>query len=137
MSDFPEFDIFQDYKGKEIKFIYTLFDAGHLFSLRAREDTKNDYVREFTAYDNKSPINALIKMRNRIREEINKRYFTDERDRPFKEMNFDYFRGSITYDSENSVACLVVDGKKMSMHDLEQIIATHEGFQIEVRITEE
>ena len=137
MSDFPEFDVFQDYRGKEVRFIYNLIDAGHLFSLRAREDTKNNYARQFTAYDSKSPVNALLKMRNKIREELNKRYFTEERGNPFKEMNFEYFRGNITYDSENSEACLVIDGKKMSMRDLERIIATHEGFQIEIRITEE
>jgi hypothetical protein len=32
---------------------------------------------------------------------------------------------------------LVVDGEKMTMFDLEQIFAAHEGFQIEIRITEE
>jgi len=137
MGDFPEFDVFQDYRGKEVRFIYDLIDAGHLFSLRAREDTKKDYARQFTAYDSQSPVNALIKMRTKIREELNRRYFTEERGNPFKEMNFEYFRGNITYDSENSEACLVVDGKKMSMRDLEQIIATHEGFQIEIKITEE
>lgn len=68
---------------------------------------------------------------------LNKRYFTKERGNPFKEMNFEYFRGNITYDSEHNEACLVIDGKKMSMRDLERIIMTHEGFQIEVRITEE
>jgi hypothetical protein len=137
MSDFPEFDVFQDYKGKEVRFIYNLFDAGNIFSLRAREDTKNDYAREFTAYDSKNPFNALLKMRNKIKEELNKRYFTEERGKLFEEMNFDYFRGNITYDSQNSEACLIIDGKKMSMCDLERIIASHEGFQIEIRITEE
>jgi len=137
MSDFPEFDTFQDYRGKEIKFRYTLFDAGHVFSLRAREESKKDYPREFTAYDSKSPINALLKMRNKISEELNKRYFIEKRGEPFTEMNFNYFRGNITCDSENDEACLVIDGKKMSMHALERIIATHEGSQIEIKITEE
>lgn len=137
MSDFPEFDTFQDYRGKEVRFRYELFDAGNVFSVRGREDAKGDYVREFAAYDSKSPVNALLKMRNKIREELNKRYFAEERGELFSEMNFDYFRGNITYDSENSEACLVVDGKKMSMHDLEQVLSSHEGFQIEIRITEE
>jgi len=132
MNDFPKFDIFQDYRGKEVRFTYNLFDAGHIFSLRAREDTKNDYARQFTAYDSKSPVNALLKIRSIISEELNKRYFTEDRSNLFGEMNFDYFRGNIAYDSDNHEACLVVDGKKMSMHDLNRII-----FQIEIKITEE
>jgi hypothetical protein len=137
MSDFPEFDKFQDYNGKDIKFRYTLFDAGHLFSLQAVEETKNDYPRKFTAYDSNNPINALIKIRSKISKELNKRYFTEKKGNLFDEMNFNYFRGNISYDSTNSEACLVIDGKKMSMHELEQIIETHEGFQIEIKITEE
>jgi len=137
MKDFPEFDTFQDYRGKEVKFRYDLLDAGHIFSLRAREITKDDYPRQFCAYDSKSPVNALAKIRDKIREELNKRYFSEEKGRSFAGMNFEYFRGNITYDSDNAEACLVVDGKKMSMYDLEQIFATHEGFQIEIRITEE
>ena len=137
MSDFPEFDTFQDYRSREVKFRYDLFDAGHLYSLRAREESKKDYPREFTAYDSKSPINALIKMRNKISEELNKRYFTEKKGRPFAEMNFEYFRGNITSDSKGSETCLVVDGKKMSMDDLTMILSTHEGFQIEIKITEE
>lgn len=53
----------------------------------------------------------------------------------FNEMNFDYFKGNITSDKENEV-CIVVDGKKMSMTDLENLISTHEGFEIEIKITD-
>jgi len=52
-------------------------------------------------------------------------------------MNFHHFRGSITTDSETREACLVVDGKKMSLADLGQILSMYEGRQIEVRIAEE
>lgn len=99
--------------------------------------TKNDHPREFCAYDSKSPVNALLKIRRKIGEELNKRYFSEEPGRIFGQMNFDYFRGYITYDSSSGEASLVVDGEKMTMFDLEQIFAAHEGFQIEIRITEE
>jgi len=42
-------------------------------------------------------------------------------------MNFDHFRGSIATDSEIHEACLVVDGKKMSMADLERGIVHARG----------
>ncbi len=137
MNDFPEFDTFQDYRGKDIKFKYDLNDAGHIFALRAREVTKSKYPREFCAYDTVSPVNALLKMRHNIRQELNTRYFREEKGRPFDFLNFDHFRGNITMDTEAQEACLVVDGKKMSMGDLERVLSTYEGHQIEIRITEE
>jgi|WetSurMetagenome_2_1015567.scaffolds.fasta_scaffold00104_34 hypothetical protein len=54
-----------------------------------------------------------------------------------RQMNFKYFRGNIAYDSDNNEACLVIDEKMMSLAALARIIETHEGFQIEIRITEE
>lgn len=136
-DDFPHFDSFQDYRGKTIKFRYDLIDAGNIYSLHAREVTKNKYPRTFCAYDSMSPWNALYKMRASIPRELNTRYFTEEAGRAFEEMNFDHFRGSITTDSETHEACLVVDGKKMSLADLERVLSTYEGRHIEVRITEE
>lgn len=137
MNDFPEFDSFQDYRGKDIKFKYDVHNAGHIFALRAREVTKSKYPREFCAYDTVSPLNALLKMRQKIPQELNTRYFSEEKGRPFDFLNFDHFRGNITTDTETQEACLVVDGKKMSMTDLEQVFSTYEGRQIEIRITEE
>ncbi len=136
-DDFPQFDSFQDYRGKKIKFRYDLIDAGDIYSLRAWEVTKSKYPRVFCVYDYVTPWNALLKMRRRIPQELNTRYFTEEAGRAFASMNFDHFRGSITIDSETHEACLVVDGKKMDLADLERILSMHEGGQIEVRITEE
>jgi len=91
----------------------------------------------FPAYDRVSPVNALYRIRQRITQELNTRYFSEEKGRPFDRLNFDYFRGNITVDREAHEACFVVDGKKMSMYDLEQLLSSHEGFRIEIRITEE
>jgi hypothetical protein len=44
-------------------------------------------------------------------------------------------KGNITTDEENEV-CIVVDGKKMSMIDLERVIAPHQGFEIEIKISD-
>ncbi|HEY3275568.1 MAG TPA: hypothetical protein VGJ94_03025 [Syntrophorhabdaceae bacterium] len=137
MDDVPDFDSFQDCRGKTIRFRYDLIDAGNIFSLRAREVTKSEYPRVFSAYDPASPWNALFKLRKRIPQELNTRYFTEEAGEAFGTMNFDHFKGSITTDSEIHEACLVVDGKKMSMGDLGRVLSMHEGWQIKVRITEE
>ena len=52
----------------------------------------------------------------------------------FDEMNFDYFKGNITSNKENEVF-IVVDGKKMSMTDLKDLLDTHQGFEIEIKIS--
>ena len=66
-------------------------------------------------------------MRDKIPQELNKRYFAEEKGIRFADLNFDYFRGNITTDAVTREACLVVDGKKMSMRDLERILAPMKG----------
>lgn len=119
MDEFPDFDSFQDYQVETIRFRYNLIDAGDIYSIRAREVMKSEYPREFSAYDSACPWNALYKLRKLIPQELNTRYFTQEEGDAFSSMNFDHFRGSITTDSEAHEACLVVDGKKMSVADLD------------------
>jgi len=51
-------------------------------------------------------------------------------------MNFDHFKGNITTDNQDEL-CIVVDGKKMTIEDLERIIRPHQGFEIEIKITDE
>ncbi len=67
--------------------------------------------------------------------ELNTRYFSDTEYDTFRRMNFDYFKGNIASDKEGG-ACIVVDGKKMSMTDLENLISTHTGFEIEIKISD-
>jgi hypothetical protein len=105
--------------------------------VRALEVTKRTHPRQFCAYDARDPYNALWKLRRWIPEELNKRYFSEEKGRPFADLNFDYFRGTIGSDSDERGACLVVDGKKMSMNHLERLLASREGWHIEIKITEE
>jgi hypothetical protein len=83
MNEFPESEVFQDFRGKEVKFSYAMIDAGHIFSLWAREVTRSEYARQFCAYDGNSPINALYKIRRKIRAELNTRYFSEGKGRPF------------------------------------------------------
>jgi hypothetical protein len=77
MNDFPKSDTFRDCRGKEVKFTYHVFDAGNVYSLRAREVTRSKYPREFCVYDTRDPLNALWRLRRRISEELNKRYFAE------------------------------------------------------------
>ena len=52
-----------------------------------------------------------------------------------QEIDFKRFKGTIEYDSEQNQICLADGtGKKLYFQDLEQIITTHEGFKIEIKI---
>jgi hypothetical protein len=53
----------------------------------------------------------------------------------FHYMNFDYFKGNIASDGAGEL-CIVVDGKKMSMNDLENLLSTHERFEIKIIISD-
>src|SRR4030042_3087452 len=135
MNRSPEYEDYQDYKGKMIRFKYVYLNAGNIFSLRAIEDNNKEVSREFSAYDYISQANNLYKIRQIIKRELNIRYFSDDGGEEFKDMNFGYFKGNITTDAKNEI-CLVVDGRKMSMVVLERVIAPHQSFEIEKKISE-
>ena len=136
MKDFPEFQDFQDFRGNQVRFKYIPFDAGHIFSLNAIELNNEEVQQTFCSYDKHSLLNCLIKIRETIKSELNTRYFEETQDDKFDSMNFDYFRGNIASDANNEV-CIVVDGKKMDMTDLDRILDVHNGWRLEIRISEE
>ena len=136
MKDFPEYEDFQDFRGNPVRFKYLPFDAGHIFSLNAIELNNKEVQQMFSSYDEHSLLNCLIKIRETIKSELNTRYFEETQDDKFYSMNFDYFRGNIASDADDEVR-LVVDGKKMNMTDLERILDAHNGWRVEIRISEE
>ena len=135
MEGSPEYEDFQDHTGKQVRFKYVYLDSGNIFSLRALEDVDKEVYREFCSYDYNSQSNNLFKIRQIIKRELNTRYFSERNYDEFREMNFDYFKGNITTDKEYEL-CIVVDGKKMSMSDLERVIRPHQGFEIEIKISD-
>lgn len=136
MKDFPEYEDFQDYLGNKVRFKYVPLDAGNIFSLNAFEINNKDVQRIFNSYDKHDLLNCLIKIRETIKMELNIRYFQEEPGDKFSDMNFDYFRGNLD-STPNDGTCLVVDGKKMDMHDLERVLDVYQGFRVELRIIEE
>jgi len=101
MDGYPEFEDYQDHKGKQVRFKYVYLDSGNIFSLRALEDANKEVCREFCSYDYNSQSNNLYKIRQIIKRELNTRYFTEAEHDKFGEMNFDYFKGNITTDEED------------------------------------
>jgi len=135
MKGYPEYEDFQDFNGKQIRFKFVYHDTGNVFTLRAYEESRAEVSREFCVYDQINPANNLYKIRQIIIRELNTRYFSDTEHDEFGDMNFDKFKGNITSDKKNEV-CIVVDGKKMSMTDLEDLLDTHQGFEIEIKISD-
>ena len=51
-------------------------------------------------------------------------------------MNFVYFKGNTTADERDDL-CFFVDAKKMSMNAFERVIRLSQGFEIEIKISDE
>ena len=77
MEGYPEYEDFQDHKGKQVRFKYVYLDSGNIFSLRALEDVNKEVYREFCSYDYNSQSNNLYKIRQIIKRELNIRYLTE------------------------------------------------------------
>jgi hypothetical protein len=135
MEGLPDQEDFQDFNGKQVKFRYVFHDGGNVYSCRAYEESKAEVSRVFCVYDQLNPANCLYKIREIIMRELNTRYFSETEYDAFHQMNFDYFKGNIASDKEGEL-CIVVDGKKMNMNDLENLLSTHEGFELKITISD-
>ncbi len=91
MKGLPEFEDFQDYSVKQVRFRYVFHDGGNVYSCRAYEESIAEVSRIFCAYDQFNPANCLYKIREIIIRELNTRYFSDTEYEAFRRMNFDYF----------------------------------------------
>lgn len=75
---------------------------------------------------------AELKLKAKIIRGVNKRYLTI--DGSGFELRNDEMAGRIDWDSKNDETSLIVDGKRVSMGQLEKILAPYEGFQFKLQI---
>lgn len=127
------FESFTDHTGKPVKFQLTFLDLGNKFCVSAFQMTEAPVPRTFHGYDSGSMEQALTKVRNIIKEELNTVYFETEQNTPFYHLKGDYFRGHVGAD-EDGEPFLLVDGKPMTLEDFGEFLKPYYGFRIEFKV---
>ena len=131
-ADFPIEEDVEDFRGQLRRFVITCEERGLGFTVRTRErDVEEGY--EFAAYSETSPYSALGRVREKMRRALATRHITGAPGNV--RMLHDRIAGRITSDGAGGVL-LVVDGVPLSLSDLESILASHEGWAFELRITD-
>jgi hypothetical protein len=77
---------------------------------------------------------SRLQLRGKIRAGLATKYLLAAEGEPT--LSHDVLCGYISCDLTTGGAVLVVDGQPISMSQLERILATHEGWQVELRIVD-
>ena len=132
-DDFPMDQEAEDFAGRLRHFEITCHFNGLGYSVRAVEKDRDYNGYEFAAYSETSPYDALGRVRQKIERGLATRHlkgspggFT---------MTHDTLRGRIGWTDERG-AVLIVDGQVVTMENLASILSGHEGWAVELRITD-
>jgi hypothetical protein len=131
--DFPLREMVEDAFGVERSFLITYQASGINFRVTAEEEDRGGLGYRFTAYSEASPYYALGPLRERMYRSLATRHVT-KRGSGYR-MLHDTLRGWITTDAAGEVV-VVVDGIPLTMEDLREILAGHEGFQVRLEIAD-
>ena len=132
-DDFPIRDEVEDFSGKTRTFVITCHEGAHGFTVRAQEEGTGRTGYEFVAYSETSPYAALGRVRQKTQRALATRHIAKS-DRGYQMLHTE-LSGRITWDSEVGVL-LVVDGIPLNMEDFSAILATHEGWDFEMKIVD-
>ena len=130
-DDFPLRDEVEDFAGRSRVFSITCHQGPLGYTVRAEEQDTNGMGYEFGAYSETSPYAALGRVRQKMQRALATKHITGSRGN--YQMPHDELRGRITSDGERGVI-VVVDGQALSMNEVATILATHEGFEFELRM---
>jgi hypothetical protein len=132
-ADFPIRESVEDFAGKQRKFVINCHEGGLGYTVRASEEGKEGLGYEFAAYSETSPYSALGRVREKMSRGLATRYTTTSHGD--RRMLHDRLKGRITSGGEGHVA-LVVDGIPLAIEDMESFLASHEGWEFELRIVD-
>ena len=130
-NDFPLRDDVEDFSGRTRTFVISCFETTLGYTVRAEEEGANGVGYQFGAYSETSPYSALGRIRKKMHKELATRHIT--KGSHGYAMLHDTLRGRITCIDAHDVA-LVVDGIPLDATDLITMIASHEGFEFELKI---
>jgi hypothetical protein len=87
-----------------------------------------------TPFWTSAPQFLLGQVRAKIRAGLATRYLSATE--PVPTLSHDIVRGHIAWDQNTAGPVLVVDGRPVSLLDLERILGSHEGWRVELRIVD-
>jgi hypothetical protein len=131
-DDFPEREAFEDCAGTRRVFSLECQQVPTGWSVMATEVTDTDFGYRFESFSPSDPYIALGEVRGKIRTGLTTRYLSATEPEPT--LSHDTLRGHIEWDQNTGRHVLVVDGRPVSMLDLERILATHKGWRVELRV---
>ena len=132
-ADFPLREEVEDYAGTARVFVITCYETPLGFTVRAAEEGSRGSGYEFAAYSETSPYSALGRLRQKMYRGLATRHISGSPGA--YRMLHDRLSGRITSDGEGGVV-LIVDGVPLGIDDLASILASHEGWAVEMQIVD-
>jgi hypothetical protein len=132
-ADFPMREEVEDYAGRPRSFVINCHEGGLGFTVRAEEESRGDAGYQFAAYSETSPYSALGRLRQKMYRGLATRHISGSPGA--YRMLHDRLSGRITSDGEGGVV-LIVDGVPLAIDDLASILASHEGWGVEMQIVD-
>ncbi len=132
--DIPENEAFVDCSGKQRVFSLKCHEVPTGWAVTATEVTDNEFGYRFEGFSPSNPYLALGQARAKIRSGLATRYLSAAEPEPT--LSHDMLRGYIDWDRTTESPVLVVDGRPLSMFDLERILRSYEGWRVELRIVD-
>jgi hypothetical protein len=133
-ADFPIREEVEDHTGRARAFVITCHEGGLGFTVRAEEEGRRGAGYQFAAYSETSPYSALGRLRQKMYRGLATRHVTGP-PRWVSNAARQGLSGRITSDGKGGVA-LVVDGIALGIEDLASILASHEGWALELQIVD-
>lgn len=132
-ADFPMRETVEDHSGAYRTFLISYRSSERGFTVTAEEEGKQGLGYQFSAFSETSPYNALGAVRQKTYRSLATRHITrsDGHYRPLH----DTLRGRITANEIGDLV-LVIDGIPLTLEDLREMLAMHEGWDFRLQIAD-
>lgn len=137
-DDFPMIDTYTAASGRKIEFTLTMEELPNGYSVAAEETKKSRGKRcgyRFRVFSTSSPYDALGMIRQKIRKNLSTKYIDDSED--VLALTHDRIVGRIDYSSEENEISIEVDGRRITMDQLKNILSAYEGFELFLEIKDQ